>query len=91
MCWILLFTLPQTLATHANSFGSMPQSQERQSIIKACHHQFADLKFEMIKQVECRGFILGLQLIKLDCQLGKHQCAPLSVMILNDVSREMVF
>jgi len=73
--------LPQTFATHANSFGNIPKSQERQSL-QTWHHRFAHLNFEMIKQMERRGSVIGLQLSKREpdhmcvgCQFGKHQRA----------------
>ena len=81
----LTVLLPQTHATHANSFGNIPKSQECQSI-QTWHHRFAHLNFEMIKQMERRGSVLGLQLSKREpdhlcvgCQLGKHQCAQFPV------------
>ena len=81
----LTVLLPHTLATHANSFGNIPQSQERQSL-QTWHHRFAYLNFEMIKQMERHGSVLGLQLTKREpdhlcagCQLGKHQRASFPV------------
>ena len=77
--------LPQTFATHANSFGNIPKSQERQSL-QTWHHCFAHLNFEMIKQMERRGSVIGLQLSKREpdhmcvgCQFGKHQRASFPV------------
>ena len=74
----LTVLLPHTIATHANSFGNIPHSQERQSI-QTWHHRFAHLNFDMIKQMERRGSVVGLQLSKREpdslcvgCQLGKH-------------------
>ena len=43
--------LPHTRASHAQSFGNIPQSQERQTR-QTWHHRFAHLNFEMIKQME---------------------------------------
>ena len=81
----LTVLLPQTLATYANSFGNIPQFHECQSI-QTWHHRLAHLNFEMIKQMECRGSVLGLQLTKREpdhifvgCQLGKHQRASFPV------------
>ena len=81
----LIVLLPHTRASHAQSFGKIPQSQERQSI-QTWHHRFVHLNFEMIKQMERRGSVLGLQLTKREpdhlcvgCQLGKHQRASFPV------------
>ena len=81
----LTVLLPHTIATHANSFGNIPKSQERQSI-QTWHHRFAHLNFEMIKQMERRGSVVGLQLSKREpdhlcvgCQLGKHHRTPFPV------------
>lgn len=77
--------LPQTFAQHANSFGNIPNSQERQSI-QTWHHRFGHLNYEMIKHMERRGSVIGLQLSKREpdhlcvgCQFGKHQRAPFPV------------
>ena len=81
----IIVLLPQTFATHANSFGNIPKSQERQSL-QTWHHRFAHLNFEMIKQMERRGSVTGLQLSKREpdhmcvgCQFGKHQRASFPV------------
>lgn len=81
----LIVLLPRTHATHANNFGNIPKSQERQSV-QTWHHRFAHLNFEMIKQMERRGYVLGLQLSKREpnhicvgCQLGKHQRASFPI------------
>lgn len=77
--------LPQTFAQHANSFGNIPNSQERQSI-QTWHHRFGHLNYEMIKHMERRGSVIGLQLSKREpdhlcvgCQFGTHQRAPFPV------------
>ena len=81
----LTVLLPQTIATHVHSFGNIPKSHERQSI-QTWHHRFAHLNFEMIKQMERRGSVVGLQLSKREpdhlcvgCQFGKHHRTPFSV------------
>ena len=81
----LTVLLPHTLATHANSFSNIPQSQEHQSL-QTWHHTFAHLNFEMIKQMERRGSVLGLRLAKREpyhlctgCQLSKHQRASFPI------------
>ena len=70
--------LPHTIATRAHSFGNIPKNQECQSI-QIWHHRLAHLNYEMIKNMERRGSVVGLQLSKREpdqlcvgCQLGKH-------------------
>ena len=81
----IIVLMPHTRASHAESFGNIPQSQERQSI-QTWHHRFAHLNFEMIKQMERRGSVIGLQLTKREpdhlcvgCQLVKHHSASFPV------------
>ena len=81
----LTVLLPQTISTHANSFGNILKTHELQSI-QTWHHRFAHLNFEMIKQMERRGSVIGLQLSKrtpdhlcVGCQFGKHHRTPFFV------------
>ena len=81
----LTVLLPKTHASHAHSFGNIPQSQERKSL-QTWHHRFAHLNFEMIKQMERKGSVLGFQLTKREpdhlcagCQFGKHHRASFPV------------
>lgn len=81
----VIVLLPKTHASHAHSFGNIPQTQERQSL-QTWHHRFAHLNYEMIKQMERKGSVLGFQLTKREpdhlcvgCQFGKHHRASFPV------------
>lgn len=83
--WILQFfclTLLQRMRIVSAIFLNL---KKRQSL-HTWHHRFAHLNFEMIKQMERRGYVIGLQLSKREsdhmcvgCQFGKHQRASFPV------------
>lgn len=81
----LTVLLPHTRASHTQSFGNIPQSQECKSL-QTWHHRFAHLNLEMIKQMHRQRSVTGLQLttrepdhLCVGCQFGKHHRASFPI------------